>query len=90
MMSIYEKNDLDVISSNMQGKSILEGLLFSPGLKRDVSHGFAPFQAIFSLRGERRLVVGEEDLETNRIASVFKAYQASLLCVKMKIILAQM
>ena len=36
----------------MQGKSILEGLLFPPGLKRDVSHGRAPFQAIGSL--ERR------------------------------------
>ena len=38
-----EENDFDVISSNMQGKSILEALLFQPALKRDVSHGCAPF-----------------------------------------------
>ena len=38
--------------SNMQGKGIFEGPFFPPGLKRDVSHGCAPFQAICSL--ERR------------------------------------
>ena len=38
--------------SNMQGKGIFKGLLIPPGLKRDVSHGCAPFQAICSL--ERR------------------------------------
>ena len=38
--------------SNMQGKGIFERLLIPPGLKRDVSHGCAPFQAICSL--ERR------------------------------------
>ena len=31
--------------SNMQGKGIFDGLFFPPGLKRDVSHGCAPFQA---------------------------------------------
>ena len=37
---------------NMQGKSIVEGLYFPHGLKRNASHGCAPFLAIFSL--ERR------------------------------------
>ena len=39
---------------NMQGKSILEGLLFPHGLKRDVSHGCAPFQAICSLEMRKK------------------------------------
>ena len=56
----------------MQGKSILEALLFQPALKRDVSHGCAPFQSMDT----RRIVVGEEDLKTNRIASVFKVIAA--------------
>ena len=60
--------------SNIHGKGIFEGQFFSPGLKRDVSHGCAPFQAkqFVLWRGERRLVLGEEDLHTNRIASVCK------------------
>ena len=54
--------------SNMQGKVIFEGLFFPPGLKRDVSHGCAPFQAkqFVLWRGERRLVVGEEDLHAHK------------------------
>ena len=64
---------------NTQGTSILEGLLFPPGLKRDVNHGCALFKQFILWRGERRLVVGEEDLHTNRIASVFKVRAAKLV-----------
>ena len=67
--------------SNMHGKGIFEGQLFSPGLKRAVSHGCAPFQAkqFVLWRGKRRLVLGEEDLHTNRIASVCKVSAAKLV-----------
>ena len=37
------------------------------------------FKQFVLLRGERRLVVGEEDLQTNRIASVFKVSVAKLV-----------
>ena len=37
------------------------------------------FKQFVLWRGERRLVVGEEDLQTNRIASVFKVSAAKLV-----------
>ena len=65
----------------MHGKGIFEGQFFPPGLKRDVSHGCAPFQAkqFVLWRGERRLVLGEEGLHTNRIALVCKVSAVKLV-----------
>ena len=48
------ESDLDVIPLQYASKGIFDGLLFPPGLERDVSHGCASFEAMCSLDRRKR------------------------------------
>ena len=63
------------------------GTIFPARAETRRQYGCAPFQAkqFVLWRGERRLVLGEEDLHTNRIASVCKRSANLLFLLRLSV-----